>query len=292
MGSEMCIRDRLEDMSLHPHWWNGKNNSIDLARDEADRTLVRMTAQMPIRFTYIALGGDAGPHWTSGFASGSVTDEEAVKKTTVYQEAIRKYPEVAEWPALCTVHAGRGLSTALGTVDASDFDLEIMNRIGDRFLDERGVRWLGGPYQMAVQTTGQKAVQYPFLQGSRPLTAGDLDVQERTGTENGWITFCLDVLACEEAVFGRQLSCEEDDSYIQAYTSYNEHTGQVDDTLDVVVRSPGGDEWFSCTLTDETRESLKRKMDIFCVALYGEHLPEPPAQRRNGPATFQTGPTM
>ena len=286
------VRELLEDMSLHPHWWNGKNNSIDLARDEADRALVRMTAQMPIRFTYIALGGDAGPHWTSGFASGSVTDEEAVKKTTVYQEAIRKYPEVAEWPALCTVYAGRGLSTALGTVDASDFDLEIMNRIGDRFLYERGVRWLGGPYQMAVQTAGQKAVQYPFLQGSRPLTAGDLDVQERTGTENGWITFCLDVLACEEAVFGRQLSCEEDDSYIQAYTSYNEHTGQVDDTLDVVVRSPGGDEWFSCTLTDETRESLKRKMDIFCVALYGEHLPEPPVQRRNGPATFQTGPTM
>ena len=286
------VQELLEDMSLHPHWWNGKNNSIDLACDEADRALVRMTAQMPIRFTRILLGGDAGPHWASGFASGSVTDEAAVKKTTVYQEAIRKYPEVAEWPALCTVYAGRGLSNALETVDASDFDLEIMNRIGDRFLDERSVRCLGGPYQMTVQTAGQKAVQYPFLQGSRPLTAGDMDVQERTGTENGWITFCLDVLACEEAVFGRQLSCEEEDSYIQAYTSYHEHTGQVDDTLDVVVRSPGGDEWFSCTLTDETRESLKRKMDIFCVALYGDHLPEPPAQRRNGPATFQTGPTM
>ena len=285
------VRELLEDMASHLPWAS-KDNRLDLARDEAERSLVRMTAQMPIRFTYIALGGDAGPHWASGFASGSVTDEEAVKKTTVYQEAIRKYPEVAEWPALCTVYTGRGLSTALGTVDASDFDLEIMNRIGDRFLDERGVRWLGGPYQMAVQTAGQKAVQYPFLQGSRPLTAWDLDVQERTGTENGWITFCLDVLACEEAVFGRQLSCEEDDSYIQAYTSYNAHTGQVDDTLDVVVRSPGGDEWFSCTLTDETRESLTRKMDIFCVALYGEHLPEPPAQRRNGPATFQTGPTM
>ena len=134
------VRELLEDMSLHPHWWNGKNNSIDLARDEADRALVRMTAQLPIRFTYIALGGDSGPHWASGFASGSATDEETVKKTTVYQEAIRKYPEVAEWPALCTVYAGRGLSTALGTVDASDFDLEIMNRIGDRFLDERGVR--------------------------------------------------------------------------------------------------------------------------------------------------------
>lgn len=157
------VRELLEDMSLHPHWWNGKNNSIDLARDEADRALVRMTAQMPIRFTHIALGGDAGPHWASGFASGSVTDEEAVKKTTVYQEAIRKYPEVAEWPALCTVYTGRGLSTALGTVDAFDFDLEIMNRIGDRFLDERGVRWLGGPYQMTIAAAPAESLDVPAL---------------------------------------------------------------------------------------------------------------------------------
>lgn len=155
------VRELLEDMSLHPHWWNGKNNSIDLARDEADRALVRMTAQMPIRFTYIALGGDAGPHWASGFASGSAANEEAVKKTTVYQKAIRKYPEVAEWPALCTVYAGRGLSTALGTVDASDFDLEIMDRIGDRFLDERGVRWLGGPYQMTIAAAPAESLDVP-----------------------------------------------------------------------------------------------------------------------------------
>ena len=143
------VRELLEDMASHLPW-TGKDNRLDLARNEAERSLVRMTAQMPIRFTHIALGGDAGPHWASGFASGSVTDEEAIKKTAVYQETIRKYPEVAEWPALCTVYAGRGLSTALGTVDASNFDLEIMKRIGDRFLDVRGVRWLGGPYQMTI----------------------------------------------------------------------------------------------------------------------------------------------
>lgn len=146
------VRELLEGMSLHPHWWNGKNNGLDLARDEADRALVRMTAQMPIRFTYIALGGDAGPHWASGFVSGCVTDTDAVKQTAVYQDAIRNYPEVTSWPALCTVHVGRGLSSALGTVDASDFDLEIMNRTGDRFLGERGVSWLSGPYQMIIST--------------------------------------------------------------------------------------------------------------------------------------------
>ncbi len=298
------VRELLEDMASHLPWAS-KDNRLDLARDEAERSLVRMTAQMPIRFTHIALGGDAGPHWASGFVSGSVTDAEAVKQSAVYQGAVRDHPEITNWATLCVVYVGRGLPSALGTVDASDFDLEIMNRTGNRFLDEYGVRWLSGPYQMTIaatlemakpeiipEVTGWMSIQYPFLQGSRALTAEDLDIQELIGAEKNWITFQFDVLADEQEVFGRQLSSKAEDSYIQAYTSYNEHTGQVDDTLDIVVRSPGGDEWFSCTLPDETRQALKQKMDAFCVALYGEHLPEPPAQCRDGPAPIQTGPTM
>ncbi len=144
------VRELLEDMSLHPHWWNGKDNSLGRARDEADLALQRMTAQMPIRFTRILLGGDAGPHWASGFVSGAVTDAELVKQTPVYQDAVREYPEVTDWPALCTVYVGHGLSSALRTVDASSFDLEIMNRAGDSFLKEQSVRCVGGPHQMVV----------------------------------------------------------------------------------------------------------------------------------------------
>ena len=298
------VRELLEDMASYLPWAS-KNNRLDLARDEAERSLVRMTAQMPIRFTHIVLGGDAGPHWASGFVSGCVKDEEAVKQSLVYRGTVRNYPEITNWAALCVAYVGRGLPSAMGTVDASDFDLEIMNRAGGRFLDERGVRWLSGPYQMTIAATLEKAkpeiipaatgwmsIQYPLLQGSRTLTAEDLDIQERIGAERDWITFQFDVLADEQEVFGRQLSSEAEDSYIQAYTSYNEHTGQVDDTLDIVVRSSGEDEWFSCTLPDETRQALKQKMDAFCAAVYGEHLPEPPAQRRDGPAPIQTGPTM
>ena len=144
------VRELLEDMSLHPHWWNGKDNGLDRARDEADLALRRMTAQMPIRFTRILLGGDAGPHWASGFASGAVTDAESVKQAPVYQDVVRKYPEIADWPALCTVYVGHDLSSALGTVDASSFDLEIMNRAGDSFLKEQGVRCVSGSRQMVV----------------------------------------------------------------------------------------------------------------------------------------------
>ena len=143
------VRELLEDMASHLPW-TGKDNRLDLARNEAERSLVRMTAQMPIRFTHIVLGGDAGPHWASGFVSGSVTDAEAVKQSAVYQGAVRDHPEITNWATLCVVYVGRGLPSALGTVDASDFDLEIMNRTGNRFLDEYGVRWLSGPYQMTV----------------------------------------------------------------------------------------------------------------------------------------------
>ena len=146
------IRELLEDMASHLPWAS-KNNRLDLARDEAERSLVRVTAQMPIRFTHIVLGGDAGPHWASGFVPGCIKDEDAVRQTSVYQGAVRDYPEITNWATLCVAYVGRGLPSAFGTVDASDFDLEIMNRIGDRFLDEQGVRWLSGPYQMTISTS-------------------------------------------------------------------------------------------------------------------------------------------
>ncbi len=274
------VWELLEDMASHLPWAS-RNNRLDLARDEAERSLVRITAQMPIRFTRILLGGDAGPHRESGFVSGSVTSMEAVKHTAVYQDAVRKYPEVSSWPALCTVYVGADMRIPSRAADASSFDLEIMNRAGDSFIARSGVCRLGGFYQMTIAVGAKielaaeypSSIQYPFLQGEHPLMPGDLEIHERIGSEDGWISFCLDVLADETAVFGRQLSNEDGDTYVQAYTSCNEHTGEVDGTLDIVVRSSGGDEWFSCTLIPETRAALKEKMDIFCMEQYGERLP-------------------
>ena len=152
----------LEDMGSHRSWWVAENG-LTRAWEEAESALVRMTAQMPIRFTRILLGGDAGPHWVSGFVSGCVKDAEAVKQSAVYQDAVRNYPEVTSWPALCTVYVGRGLPSALGTADASSFDLGIMNRTGDRFLKERGIRCVGGPYQMTVSYEPALTAQAEFL---------------------------------------------------------------------------------------------------------------------------------
>lgn len=139
----------LEDMASHLPWACG-NNGLDQARSQAEQALRRMTARMPIRFTRVLLGGDAGPHWASGFAPGAVTDEEGLRQTAVYRETIRAFPEVKSWPALCTVYAGGGQYGQIASVPASDFDLEIINRAGDAFLKEQGVRWACGSYQMTV----------------------------------------------------------------------------------------------------------------------------------------------
>ncbi len=145
------VGELLEEIAVHLSW-NDHGSGLSLARDEADRALVRITAQMPIRFTRILMGGDAGPHWASGYAPGAVTDAGALKQTAVYQEAVRDFPEVKSWPAICTVYMGRGLRFESEAVDATAFDLEIMDRAGDSFLEQRGVRWTCGFYQMTVLT--------------------------------------------------------------------------------------------------------------------------------------------
>ncbi len=146
-----AVEDLLEDMACHLPW-TIKGTGLDRARDEAEQARVRITAQMPIRFTRILMGGDAGPHWASGYAPGAVTDAGALKQTAVYQEAVRDFPEVKSWPAICTVYMGRGLRFESEAVDATAFDLEIMNRVGESFLEQRGVRWTCGFYQMTVPT--------------------------------------------------------------------------------------------------------------------------------------------
>lgn len=295
------VRDLLEDMSLHRNWWNGKSNGLDQAYSEADRALIRMTAQMPIRFTRIVLGEEAGLHWASGFVSGSVTDEEAVRQTAVYQDAVRKYPEIPNWPALCTVYVGRDLPCALGTVDASDFDLEIMNRTGDRFLNEQGINWAGGSCQMTIaatpeltasaemQTEKQTEEQSSRLQGSRPLEPDDFTVYEYSSSGDGYLTFRLELMTDEKTAFGRQLSSEQENSCIMIYATYDETKSQVHNTLDVELQFPCYKTWFYCELSPAIKDALKQKIDDFCVESYGEHLSELSAKNWDGPSMLQMG---
>lgn len=289
----------LEDMASHLPWACG-NNGLDQARGQAEQALRRMTARMPIHFTRVLLGGDAGPHWVSGYASGSVTDEEGLRQTAIYREAVRDYPEVKSWPALCTVYTGGGQYGPAICVPASNFDLEIINRAGDDFLKEQGVRWSCGTYQMtvpsaqvaAVPVAAQAEEMNPLLQGGRPLAPDDLAIFERYAVEGSQLTFCLDFLADEKAVFGRQLSDEREGSYIVPYIVYDEDAGAVQDTMDVELRLPHDEKWFHCKLPPEVRVALKEKLDEFCVGLYGKHLPGMLLPRQEDIDPPRMGPTM
>lgn len=144
----MDIRELMEDMAAHLPW-DSRAIRLDEARDNAQRTLLRMAAQRPIRFTRILLGGEWGPG-DSGFVSGAVIDAEAVKGTQLYQSVRAQYPEVTNWPAVCTVYAGGGGRYLVPVLDADELDLEIIDMAGDRFLDMPGVSWAGGPYEMRI----------------------------------------------------------------------------------------------------------------------------------------------
>ena len=158
------ISKLLEDMWFRRPWLQIRTSLVS-AHNEAERALRRMTAQMPICFTHILLGGDDGPHRGSSFVSGSVTNIEAVKQTGLYQEMVRLYPEVISWPALCAVYVGQDLRSTSEAANASDFDLNIMNHAGSRFLNERGVRWMKVLYQMTITTGLEEPVPMDLKEG-------------------------------------------------------------------------------------------------------------------------------
>jgi len=132
------VKDLLDDIYTH-FSWGFRENGLYRAREQAESTLLHMTARMPIRFTRILLGGDIGP-CESDFVSGAVTSADAVRNTELYDRLSRQYPEVAEWPAICTVCVGRGLDSAYGTTDASDFDLDIIREAGDSFMKQPDIQ--------------------------------------------------------------------------------------------------------------------------------------------------------
>ena len=88
---------------------------LDCARDEADHALVRMTAQMPIRFTHIFMGGDSGP-WASGFVSGCVRDPEAVRESSVFMDATAAMLAVI---VLANAKAARTITASMAAVVTS-----------------------------------------------------------------------------------------------------------------------------------------------------------------------------
>ena len=146
------VRNLLEDMSAYLQWDPG---AIGLypARDQVESQLRRLTAQRPICFTRILLGGERGP-CDEDFVSGSVTDADGVRGTALFDRLNLVYPKVEEWPAICTVYHGGGPAVLAATIPADNLDLQIMREEGVRFLDRPGI-CLAGHSELRVPVQEQ-----------------------------------------------------------------------------------------------------------------------------------------
>ena len=136
-GQLVRVRHLLEDMSAYLPWDPG---AIGLypARDQVESQLRRLTAQRPICFTRVLLGGEMGP-WGEDFVPGCVTDADGVRRMELFDRLTLEYPEVETWPALCTVYHGGGPAVIAASMPADDLDLKIMREEGVRFLDRPGI---------------------------------------------------------------------------------------------------------------------------------------------------------
>ena len=165
-GQLVRVRYLLEDMSAYLPW---DPNAIGIypARDQVESRLRRLTAQRPICFTRVLLGGERGP-CDEDFVSGSVTDADGVRGTELFRRLTLEYPEVENWPALCTVYHGGGHAVLAAAMPADDLDLKIMREEGVRFLDRpeiclAGHRELRVPVQEQEMDEGPGTLEFQML---------------------------------------------------------------------------------------------------------------------------------
>ncbi len=232
-----AVGELLEDMAAHLAW-DYQSNGLSHAVDQAENTLLRMTAQMPIRFTRVLLGGERGP-CESDFVSGAVTDAEAVKATELYGRMSREHPEVTEWPSVCTVYVGRGLDSACGAVDAAEFDLAIMREAGDRFLKLPGIR-----------SVGARELKIPAPETIRVLRVRPGAMPETVTMPNTLDAFQAEVGGCIEAVgldTNAALVCNEEGKLMGLPA--NRRVGG--DTIAGTFLVVGTDDGDFCSLSDE-----------------------------------------
>ena len=140
------VRELLTDMFLD-RLWGGRDEGVSGAREKVDSALVQVTARQPIRFTRVLLGPETGP-CESGFVSGSVVTPQAVRDTEFYRRFCAQHPERKSCPALCVTYAGCG---GRFLRDASEFDLSIIQEVGDRFLNQTAVKNLDFGHQLVVR---------------------------------------------------------------------------------------------------------------------------------------------
>ena len=150
-----AVRELLDDIGSHLPW-TGSADIQGKVLDQTNRELRHKTAQQPIRFTRLLLGGERGPA-DSTFLPGLVTQADEILATDFFDDMRWRYGDYEKWPALCTIYTGGGMGHYL--YDADEFDVGIMNEAGDDFLKEPGIAWLGGSYELEITCGPEMTMQ-------------------------------------------------------------------------------------------------------------------------------------
>lgn len=160
------VRELAEDIATHRPWASCKIKLFEPVICTASNILKRMTAERPIRFTYFTLsGGFDPPNHIGDFASGILSDAEAVKATELYQKVAQWCPDARSWRAVCSVYVGGNADPAGTVTDADDFDMSIIRE--ESLLD---VGKFLRRYLLEGQGAAVSAFQAAFA-GLEPVTA-------------------------------------------------------------------------------------------------------------------------
>ena len=136
------------------------------------------------------------------------------------------------------------------------------------------------------------------LDGKEITSAGHLSARNFSFSDeitemDDRLNFYLNTDFDVDAVFGTFVCTAENDDYINFYADYDMASGQVCDTLTIVLwKGDGQTEDLSYTLNAAEKEVLLRKMDAYCMEQTGMGLTDYAAQRMAENDASLQSPTM
>lgn len=111
--------------------------------------------------------------------------------------------------------------------------------------------------------------EYGFLRGERDLTGDDISFSGEVLQDERSLEFYMDASFNADAVFGTYVCTTENDDYLNVYAKYDLETGQVHDTLTVILVQNDGDTEYRYRLSDAEQAAMLPKMDSWCQQQLG-----------------------
>lgn len=111
--------------------------------------------------------------------------------------------------------------------------------------------------------------EYGLLQGERELTGNDISFSGEVLQDERSLEFYMDVAFDADAVFGTHVCTTENDDHLNVYTKYDLETGQVCDTLMVILFHDDGETDARYRLSEQEQAAMLPKMDSYCQQQLG-----------------------